>query len=108
MASPRCVALTGLDTFLGESLAERLLARAEPPRIVGLDLERPLRLAGRIAFHQIDLTHPTADAELAEVLRAEGVDVVVHLAFEQSPKPDVEASHDLEAVGTHHLLNASV
>ncbi len=106
MASPRCVALTGLDTFMGESLAERLLARSDPPRIVGLDVERPLRLAGRIAFHPIDLTHPVADAELAEVLRAEGVDVVVHLAFEQSPKPDVEASHDLEAVGTHHLLNA--
>ena len=26
MSSPRCVALTGIDTFLGESLAERLLA----------------------------------------------------------------------------------
>lgn len=106
-ASPRCVALTGLDTFLGESLAERLLARADPPRIVGIDLERPLRLAGRVAFHTFDLTRPVADAELADILRREGVDTLVHLAFEQSPKPDIEASHDLEAVGTHHLLNAA-
>lgn len=105
-ASPSCVAVTGLDTFLGESLVERLLARPDPPRIVGIDLERPLRLAGRIAFHAFDLTRPVADAELAEILQAESVDAVVHLAFEQSPKPDTEASHDLEAVGTHHLLNA--
>jgi len=104
--APKCVAITGLDTFLGESLAERLLARAEPPRVVGIDLERPLRLAGRIAFHSFDLTRPVADAELAAILKDEGVDTVIHLAFEQSPKPDVEASHDLEAVGTHHLLNA--
>ena len=106
MASPRCVVLTGLDTFLGESLAERLLARPDPPRVVGLDLERPLRLAGRVAFHQIDLTSPMADVEIAKVLRNESADLLVHLAFEQSPKPDVEASHDLEAVGTHHVLNA--
>jgi UDP-glucose 4-epimerase len=106
MGSPRCVAITGLDTYLGESLAERLLARGEPPRIVGLDLERPLRLAGRVGFHRVDLTEPVADARIAQILQDEGVEVVVHLAFEQSPKPDLEASHDLEAVGTHHLLNA--
>lgn len=107
MAAPRCVVLTGLDTFLGESLAERLLARPDPPRIVGVDLERPLRLAGRVAFHQLDITSPMADVEIAEVLRSESADLLVHLAFEQSPKPDVEASHDLEVVGTHHVLNAA-
>jgi UDP-glucose 4-epimerase len=107
MAAPRCVVLTGLDTLLGESLAERLLARPDPPRLVGIDLERPLRLAGRVGFHQIDITSPMADVEVADVLKAESADVLVHLAFEQSPKPDTEASHDLEAVGTHHVLNAA-
>lgn len=107
MSAPRCVVLTGLDTFLGESLAERLLARPDPPRVVGIDLVRPLRLAGRVGYHQIDITAPMADVEIAGVLELESADALVHLAFESSPRPDTEASHDLEVVGTHHVLNAA-
>ena len=106
MTAPACVAITGLDTFWGQSLAERLLAREPAPRIVGLDVTRPLRLAGRVGFHRVDLTEPTADGRLAEILAQEAVDVLVHLAFRHSPTPDLEEDHELETLGSLHVMNA--
>ena len=103
---PRTIALTGLNTFLGQRLAERLLELPKGPRVIGLDLRRPLRLEGRVPFHRFDLTEPTADGKLAEILAAENVDVVVHLAFRRSPTPDVEYDHELETIGSLHVLNA--
>ena len=107
MSTPACIAITGLDTFWGTHLAERLLEREHPPRIVGFDLHRPLRLAGRVEFHRIDLTDPTADAELAGMLANEGVEALIHLAFRTSPKPDIEEDHELETIGSLHVLNAA-
>jgi len=104
---PACVAITGLDTWWGTRLAERLLEREGSPRILGLDLHRPLRLAGRVDFHRVDLTDPTADVALAELLANEGVEVLVHLAFRQSPTPDHELDHELETIGSLHVMNAA-
>lgn len=106
MSEPTCVAITGIDTFWGAALAERLLARARPPRIIGLDLQRPLRLAGRVDFRRVDLTAPTADVELAELLAEEGVQALMHLAFRHSPTPDLEEDHELETIGSLHIMNA--
>lgn len=107
MSNPACVAITGLDTWWGTRLAERLLERDAPPRVVGLDLHRPLRLAGRIDFHRVDLTDPTSDVKLAELLSGEGVEVLMHLAFRQSPTPDLEEDHELETIGSLHVMNAA-
>jgi len=107
VSDPSSVAITGLDTVQGTRLAERLLERERPPRIVGLDLHRPLRLAGRVDFHRIDLTSPTADVELAETLAAEGIEVLMHLAFRTSPTPDLEEDHELETIGSLHVMNAA-
>ena len=104
--TPGCVAITGLNTIVGQRLAERLLDSRDPPRLVGIDVRRPLRLEGRISFRRLDLTHPTADGELAQVLAEERVDVVVHLAFRSSPTPDLEYDHELETVGSLHVMHA--
>jgi UDP-glucose 4-epimerase len=103
---PGCVALTGLNTFLGQRLAERLLSRPDAPRVVGIDLRYPLRLEGRIDFRRLDLTHPTADGELATILAEEQVESLVHLAFRSSPTADLEYDHELETLGSLHVLHA--
>jgi UDP-glucose 4-epimerase len=107
MSDARCVAITGLDTYWGTRLAERLLEREDTPRVVGLDLQRPLRLAGRIDFHRVDLTDPTADVALAELMAAEGVEALVHLAYRQTPTRDHELDHELETIGSLHVMNAA-
>ncbi len=103
---PRCIAITGLNTFLGQRLAERLLAQPDAPRVVGIDLRRPLRLEGQVSFRRVDLTHPTADGEVASVLSDERVDVLVHCAFRSSPTADREYDHELETIGSLHVMHA--
>jgi UDP-glucose 4-epimerase len=58
-------------------------------------------------FHKIDLTIPTADADLAAIWKREGVDTVVHAAFLSAPTHAAAWAHELESIGTMHVLNAS-
>jgi len=105
-SAPARIAITGLGTFLGARLAERLLARDPRLVIVGLDVRRPYRLEGRLRFHRVDLTDPTADAHVAEVLAQERVEALVHAAFRREPTPDLEDDHELETLGSLHVLHA--
>lgn len=107
MSIPGCVALTGFDSFWGRALAERLLDRAAAPRVVGLDLERPLRGAERADFYPLDLSDPAADARLSEILVESGAEVLVHLAHRPSPTLVRPADHALETLGIRRLLRAT-
>jgi UDP-glucose 4-epimerase len=106
MSGPRCVAIIGLSSFVGQRLAEGLLAASNGPRVVGIDVRRPLRLEGRVSYRRVDLTDPTADSDLSAILADERVDVVVHLAFRSEPTPDIEYDHELETIGSLHVMHA--
>jgi len=101
----KSIAITGLRTFLGRRLAERL-ALLPGLRLIGLDRLRPHGLASGVAFREIDLTRPDAGSALADVFHKEDVEVVVHLAFRREPSPDLEGDHELETIGSLHLLHA--
>ena len=104
-SSPGVVAILGLRTFVGSELAQRLVSRS-PLRVVGLDVRRPLGLDDRVRFHAIDLTDPRADVKLAEILTQERVEAVLHAAFRTDPTPDLELDHELDAIGSLHVMNA--
>ncbi|RIL06744.1 MAG: hypothetical protein DCC71_05585 [Proteobacteria bacterium] len=106
MSAPATVAITGLRTFLGLRVAERLAARSPRMRVVGIDLRRPQRLERKTAFERVDLTDPASHAQLAEIFARERIEVVLHAAFRRDPTPDVELDHELETVGTLQLLHA--
>jgi UDP-glucose 4-epimerase len=96
-----------LGSFAGGQLTERLLGRSTSPHLVGLDLRVPRRLEGRLHFHRVDLTQPTADSIVAEILEKERCDAVLHAAFFTDPHPDPEYAHELEVVGSLHVMNAA-
>jgi len=106
MALPSSIAITGLRTFLGQHLAQRLLGQGPGVNVVGIDLRRPYRFEGRVRWHRVDLTDPTADGTLAEVFERERVEAVVHAAFRSEPTSDLEYDHELETLGSLHVLNA--
>jgi hypothetical protein len=106
VGDPLSVAITGLDTYWGLELAERLLASERGLRIVGLDLRRPPRLADRIDFHRVDLTDPGADGRITEILVGAGVEAIVHLAFRSNSRPASRGAPVLETVGGRHVMNA--
>jgi UDP-glucose 4-epimerase len=101
------VAVAGIHT----SVARRLLRRLEEDdrylRLVLLDVRAPSLPLRKASFHKIDFTEPLADAQIADVLRCEGVETLVHLALREVPDPRPEEAHELETAGTLYLLNAA-
>jgi UDP-glucose 4-epimerase len=101
----RSIAITGLRTFLGRRLAERLSAQPDV-RLIGLDRLRPHGLASGVEFREVDLTRPDAGSALVDIFHKEDVEGVLHLAFRREPSPDLESDHELETIGSLHLLHA--
>lgn len=102
----RTVALTGADSFLGRNLIGLLEEDDRYSSIVALDVRRPRTAGRKTRFYQVDLTQPTVEARLAEILVAEEVEAFVHVAFLSSPTAAEAWAHELESVGTMHVLNA--
>lgn len=102
----RVVAVTGADSFLGRNLVGLLEESARVRRIVTLDVASPPTSGRKTRHYHVDLTAPSVDARLAEVLHAEDVDTVLHLAFLSRPTHATAWAHELESVGTMHLLHA--
>ncbi len=102
----RVVAVTGAYSFIGAELIKRLERDRRYYKVIAVDVRKPTFPMSKTQFHKIDLTLPTADADLAAVWKREGVDTVVHAAFLSSPTHSNAWAHELESIGTMHVLNA--
>jgi len=100
------VALTGACSFLGKELIRRLEEDRRYARVIALDIRKPEIALDKTEFHALDLTSPTADAEIVGLLADRGVDTFVHAAFLSYPTHASEWAHELEDVGTMHVFNA--
>jgi UDP-glucose 4-epimerase len=100
------VALTGTLGALGSRLVRRLEAEDACRRLVLLDLVPPERDIKKARFYRVDLTEAAASSRIAEALERETVDVLVHLAFLQHPTRNPGYQHELESLGTMHLVHA--
>jgi UDP-glucose 4-epimerase len=103
----RSVALTGACSFLGKNLIGMLEEDETVSRLVAIDVEKPETAGPKTRMYDVDLTLPTADERVAEILEAERVDTLLHLAFLSSPTHGSAWAHELESVGTMHLLNGA-
>ena len=106
MMEPGVIAITGLGSFLGERLVERLLLRNPKLRIIGIDRRSPYGLDDRVRFVRLDLTEPTVDSRLADILQTERVEALVHAAFRTNPSADLEMDHEFETIGSLYVMNA--
>jgi UDP-glucose 4-epimerase len=96
----RVVLITGVASYWGTQVADRLVTETDF-HVIGLDASRPANEIQGLDFLQIDVRNPA----LVDLLRAEGVDAVCHLAFESRVRPS-EATFDLNVMGTTKLLGA--
>ncbi|HKE00609.1 MAG TPA: NAD-dependent epimerase/dehydratase family protein [Planctomycetota bacterium] len=101
----RVVAVSGARSFAGAEIIRALEEDRRYAKILAVDIRKPDAL-DRTQFFKVDLTLPTADADLAELLADEGVDTFVHAAFLAAPTHATAWAHELEDVGTMHVLNA--
>ena len=103
----RVVAITGASSFLGRNLVGILEEDPRVFRVVALDLKPPSTGGTKTRFYDVDLTSPASEERLAEILAAEQAETLVHLAFLESAVHGVAWGHELESVGTMHVLNAA-
>jgi UDP-glucose 4-epimerase len=102
----RVVAVTGAYSFMGAELIKRLERDRRYYKVLAIDIRKPTFPMSKTQFHKIDLTMPTADADLAAICKREGVDTIVHAAFLGTPTHANAWAHELESIGTMHVLNA--
>lgn len=102
----RIVAVTGTSGFLGRNLVGLLEDSERVERVISLDPQAPATAGRKTRHFDVDLTRGNPEERLAEILGAEGVDTLVHLAFRSSPSHRPSNVHELESVGTMHTLNA--
>lgn len=101
------IALTGAASFLGTNLIGLLEEDDRVQRIVALDIKPPQTAGKKTRAYDVDLTQPTAEARLAEILAVERADTLVHVAFLASPTHAAAWAHELESVGTMHVMVAA-
>ena len=101
------VVVTGAASFLGANLVGLLEEDARVARIVAIDVKSPGTAQRKTRFYEVDFTAASAEARLSEILGAEHADTLVHLAFMSSPTHATAHAHELESVGTRHVLVAA-
>lgn len=102
----RAVAVTGARSFVGAEIIKRLEEDRRYARVLAFDLRKPEFPLEKTQFYKLDLTLPTADADMATILEREQVDTVLHAAFLSHPTHASSWAHELEDIGTMHVLNA--
>jgi nucleoside-diphosphate-sugar epimerase len=97
------VAVTGVGGLVGRRLVAELDRDDAVDRIVGIDVRAPEGLTSpKLAFTVGDVRDPG----IADAL--EGVDALVHLAFQMDPSHDEATMHDINVVGTRTVAEAAV
>ena len=124
----RVVALTGGSGWLGSRLRARLLNSEVVERLLLIDVRSTMfdtassestkrgfcrnrsfraRPSDTREIHEhIDLTMSDAAPRMAEIMRDQHVDTLIHLAMLRSPTPRTAWEHELEDVGTMHVIQA--
>lgn len=101
------IAITGASSFLGERFLRRLIREGHADDVVVIDVAEPSISEGSIRFRKVDLTEPAADQAMLDLLKADGIETVVHMAFFTNPRRDTTNAHELESIGTLAVLAAA-
>ncbi len=96
------VAITGVGGLIGRRLVRELDEHPEVSRVVGLDVRTPPALhSPKLDLRVADIRDPGFAGFL------EGVDVLVHLAFQMDPIQDEALMRAINIDGTHNVFESA-
>jgi UDP-glucose 4-epimerase len=100
------IVVTGASGNVGAGVLRTLTAKEPDAEVVGV-CRRPPGPVGvyeRVRWHAVDLSAPTAAAQLAPAMQ--GTDVVIHLALAIRPVTDRDYLYRANVLGTRAVLDA--
>lgn len=100
------IVLTGAASFLGSNLLKRIEADKTFTNVVAVDIYKPAFPLKKTRFYKLDITQPTADADLAQILVNERCETFIHLALLTNPSRNSTYAHELESIGTMYVVSA--
>jgi UDP-glucose 4-epimerase len=101
------VGVTGISSDLGTGLLTLLDQDPRVEQIVAFDVAEPESTSPKLEVIRADLTRPDTEAELIRTFRDARLDVLYHLAFVNSRVHGAAFAHELEVIGTLHVLAAA-
>jgi UDP-glucose 4-epimerase len=101
------VAMTGASADLGRLVLPRLLSHEGVEAVLSIDADAVALEHPRLTQHLTQLGRAENEPELAAQLTAFRPDVLVHLAFVNSPVHSASFAHELECLGSIHLFAAA-
>lgn len=101
------LAVTGTASFLGSTLLKNLEGHRGTGKLLALDLKPPPFRLKTAQWQKMDLTETRIDQKLNDLFRKNRVTALVHAALLNKPIRNLERAHELQSVGTMHLLTAA-
>ncbi|MEO8328581.1 MAG: NAD-dependent epimerase/dehydratase family protein [Candidatus Nanopelagicales bacterium] len=100
----RVVLVTGVSRYLGGRLAQLLQSHPQVERVIGVDVIPPEADIGRAEFVRADIRNPV----IAKVIKAAGIDTVVHMNVIATPVGvgGRSSMKEINVIGTMQLLAA--
>lgn len=106
MAEPRRIVVTGASGNVGAGVLRALARELPDAAVIGVCRRPPTtgQVYERVRWHAVDLSAPTASADLEPAMR--GADVVIHLALAVHPVRDEDYLYRANVVGSQAVFDA--
>lgn len=101
------IAITGTAGFLGSTLLKTLEADPRIHHLVALDKQPPPFKLKKGIWAKVDFTETGIDQKLADIFEKNDCHTLVHAALLNRPSTNLEQVHEIQSVGTMHLLTAA-
>ena len=100
------IAVTGASNYLGIGLMKLLIDDSRVARLVAIDIHEPDLEHSRLVYHKVDLTSPSSLQVMSNIFTKERITSLVHVIFTYTLSRNRALAHELEAIGTMHVLDA--
>lgn len=101
------IAMTGGSSFLNTLVLKRLAQSPAISEVHIFDIKPPEVISNKFVFHRVDLTKDNATSLMASVLIQNKVTEFIHGALFSGPTRRRGNHHEVESIGTYHVLNAA-
>jgi len=102
----KSIVIIGIQGFKGYHILKRLETNPKYKKVIAIDIKKPDFPLKKTKFYKLDLTETLADVSLAEILKKEKCDTLIHTAFPITPPKNQSYAHEVIAIGTFYIFNA--